>query len=207
MIRKEGSSRGSSTCNCCGLACIGFLFSIGKSGSAPPLRPRLGQAYAAGPKQPTILDCGWLRKCAGANRSPPHSFLRYLLGRGYCRGQVLGLALVTHHFESALGFFISRRDFRLHLGGGLFHLWREAHVAVVLHAGSGRDEASDNDVLFQAAQVIDLAVDAGFGEHARGLLERRGGDEGVSGERSLGDAEEQRAAGGRLCPLANDGLV
>src|ERR1700739_1725023 len=137
-----------------------------------------------------------VQKCAGGNPSPP-TFLRYLLGRGDFPRQFVGLALVTHHFESALGFFISGRNFRLYLGGGLFHLGREADVAGVLPGGSGRDEASDNDVLFQAAQVIDLAVDAGFGEDARGLLERRGGDEGVGGERRLGDSEEQRPSSGR----------
>src|SRR5579864_591924 len=130
-----------------------------------------------------------------------------LLAGRKLRGQFFVLALVTHHFESALGFFISSRNFRLHLGRGLFHFWREAHVAVVLHAGTGRDEASNDDVLFQAAKVIDLAVDAGFGEHARGLLERRGGDKGVGGERSLRDAEEQRTAGGRLAALRNHALV
>src|SRR5215831_14559644 len=101
-----------------------------------------------------------------------------LFGGGKLRTEFFVLALVTHHLKSALGFFICSRDFRLYLGSGLFHLWREADVAVVLHAGAGRDEASDDNVLFQAAQVIDLAVDAGFSEHARGLLERRSGDEG-----------------------------
>src|SRR5580693_5048047 len=130
-----------------------------------------------------------------------------LFGCGQFRTQFFVLALVTHHLESALGFFVSSRDFGLYLGGSLFHLWREAYVAVVLHARSGRDEASDDDVLFQAAQVIDLAVDAGFGEHARGLLERRGGDEGVGRERSLRDAQQQRTARGRLAALRNHALV
>src|SRR5215472_13453674 len=102
-----------------------------------------------------------------------------LLGGGKLCAEFFVLTLVTHHFESALSFFIRSRDFRLYLGGGLFHLRREAYVAVVLHTGAGRDQAPDDDVFFQAAQVIDLAVDAGFGEHARGLLERRGGDERI----------------------------
>src|SRR5579872_374260 len=87
------------------------------------------------------------------------------------RAEFFRLALVTHHFEGTLGLFISGRDFRLYLGGGLFHFRREAHVAVVFHARSGRDEAADNDVLFQPTQVIDLTVDARFGQYARGLLE------------------------------------
>src|SRR5580693_2980390 len=116
-----------------------------------------------------------------------------LFGRGQFRAQFFVLALMTHHLESALSFFVRSRDFGLYLGGSLFHLWRQAYVAVVFHARSGRDEASDDDVLFQAAQVIDLAVDAGFGKHARGLLERRRRDERVGGERRLGDAQQQRS--------------
>src|SRR5215472_15231151 len=57
-----------------------------------------------------------------------------LLGRGQLRAEFFVLALVAHHFESALGLFIGSRDFRLYLGSSLFHLRREANVAVVLHA-------------------------------------------------------------------------
>src|SRR5215467_6416307 len=102
---------------------------------------------------------GW-----GRDVPPPNSLQPLLLGRGEFRGQFVVFALVPHHFESALGLFVGGGNFGLYLGGSLFHLWREADVAVVLHAGSSRDEASDDDVLFQAAQVIDLTVDAGFGE-------------------------------------------
>jgi len=73
--------------------------------------------------------------------------------------EFLGLAFVPHKLERALGFFVRLRDFFLHLGGRFFHFWREADVAVVFHAGAGRNEASHDDVLFQAAEVIDLAVD------------------------------------------------
>src|SRR5579864_1888302 len=150
----------------------------------------------------------YVRKGPGTLVLRPRSLRLFtLLTSRQFRREFVSLALVTHHFESPLGLFVSSRDFRLYLGGSLFHLWREAHVAVVLHAGSGRDKASDNDVLFQAAQVIDLAVNAGFGEHARGLLERRRRDEGIGGERSLGDAEEQRPSSGRLAALCNHALV
>src|SRR5690348_7437011 len=67
--------------------------------------------------------------------------------------QFLGLAFVTHQLERALGLLVRGRDLLLHLGGSLFHFWRETHVAVVLHAGAGWDEAPDDDVLLQAAQV------------------------------------------------------
>src|ERR1700730_11784042 len=50
---------------------------------------------------------------------------------------------------------------------------RDAHLAVVLEPGSGRNQPAHRHVLLQAAQVIDLAGDRRFGEHARRLLERR----------------------------------
>ena len=56
------------------------------------------------------------------------------------------------------------------LGGGLVLL--EVDVAVGVHAGAGGDEAADDDVLLEAAQVVDAAGDGRFGEDARGLLER-----------------------------------
>jgi hypothetical protein len=43
----------------------------------------------------------------------------------------------------------------------------------------GRDQAADDDVLLEAAQVVDLAVDGRLGQHARRLLERRRRDERV----------------------------
>src|SRR2546423_3593605 len=48
------------------------------------------------------------------------------------RCEFLGLAFRTHEFERTLGLLVCLRDFLLHLGCGLFHLWREAHVAVIL---------------------------------------------------------------------------
>src|ERR1700691_2154540 len=149
---------------------------------------------------PSVFSCQ--KGARGRTGSPPitNSF-------GLLRRQFLGFALVTHHFESALRLFVCRRDFRLYLGRGLFHLGREAHVAVVLHAGAGRDQAADDDVLLESAQVIDRSLNGSFGEHARGLLEGRRRDERVGRERSLRDAEEQRAAGSRLAALLDHALV
>src|SRR5579862_394801 len=143
----------------------------------------------------------------GRSDSPPDFPVVRLFCRGQFRRQFVGLALVTHHFESALRFLVRSRNFGLYFGCGLFHFWREPHVAVVLHAGTGRDETSDDDVLFQSAQVIDLTVDAGFGEHARGLLERGRRDERVGRERSLRDAQEQRTSGSRLAAFLDHALV
>src|SRR5437660_7035749 len=85
--------------------------------------------------------------------------------------QFLSLTLVTHEFERTLGFFVRSRHFFLYLGGSLFHLRRETHVAVILHARARRNEASDDDVFLESTQVVHGALDGSFREHACGLLE------------------------------------
>src|ERR1035438_10348628 len=65
-------------------------------------------------------------------------------------------------------------------------------VLVVLFAWVGRNEPAHDDVLLETAEVIDLAVDGGFGEHACRLLEAGRGDERIGGERGLGDTEQDR---------------
>src|SRR6201988_2896679 len=68
-------------------------------------------------------------------------------------------------------------------------------------AGAGRDQSADNDVLLEALERIDLAVDGGFGEHAGGLLERRRREEGAGLQARLGDAEQNRRSRGGLLAL------
>src|SRR6266508_112213 len=90
------------------------------------------------------------------------------------------------------------------LGGGRFLLafLEDERVALagdlaqpVHHgAGSRRDQAADDDVLLEAFERVDLAVDRGLGEHPRGLLERRRRDERAGLQRGLGDAEQDRVA-------------
>src|SRR5581483_8390825 len=103
-------------------------------------------------------------------------------------------AFHAHGFELALFGFVGLLHFLLDGGCRFLELGGELDVAVVVHAGAGRDEAADDDVFLEAAQRVDGAVDAGFGEHAGGLLEARRRDEAVGGERRLGDAEQQRTA-------------
>ena len=57
---------------------------------------------------------------------------------------------------------------------GLVH--RVLHLAglVVRHAGAGGDQAADDDVFLQAAQLVALAHDRRFGQHAGRFLERCG---------------------------------
>ncbi len=99
------------------------------------------------------------------------------------------------------------RDFLLDLGCRFFELRGELDVAVVLHARAGGDQAADDDVFLEAAERVDRAVDAGFGEDAGGLLEARRRDEAVGGERRLGDAEQQRTADGRTAAFHQHALV
>src|SRR4029079_1899992 len=48
----------------------------------------------------------------------------------------------------------------------------QVDVAVRRHAGAGGDEAADDHVLLEAAQVIDAAGNGRLRQYARGLLER-----------------------------------
>src|SRR5439155_768645 len=95
--------------------------------------------------------------------------------------------------------------------GGLHLVHRRLHLDVEVlvrrEAGAGRDEAAHDDVLLQAAQVVDAPGDGRLGEHLGGLLERRRGDERLRRERRLGDAEQQRLAGGRLSARRHHPLV
>ena len=72
--------------------------------------------------------------------------------------------------------------------------------AVHRQPGAGRDEPTHDDVLLEAAQVVDLAADRRLGEHLGRLLERRRRDERLGRERRLRDAEEQRLADRRRLP-------
>ena len=67
---------------------------------------------------------------------------------------------------------------------------------IARHAGTGRNELADDDILFQTDQRIRLALDSGVGEHACGLLEGSRGQEAVGSERRLGDTEQKLGKGG-----------
>src|SRR5215211_3137391 len=83
------------------------------------------------------------------------------------------------------------KDERIALDGNLAQL-------VHLCAGAGRDQPADDDILLETVERIRLAVDGGFGEHARGLLEGGRRDERAGLQRRLGDAEQNRVGDGRL---------
>src|SRR5690348_6795014 len=114
---------------------------------------------------------------------------------------------MPQQFQGALGFLVGGRDFLLDLGGSFLQLGRELDVAVVLHAGSRRDQPAHNHVFLQAAEMIHGSLYGCLGEHPGRLLEGGGGDEGFGGKRGLGDAQQQRPAGSRLATLHDGALV
>src|SRR6185503_2154342 len=62
--------------------------------------------------------------------------------------------------------------------------------AVALEARRRRDQLPDDDVLLQAGQAVDLALERGVGQHLGGLLEGGRRQERVRRQRRLGDAED-----------------
>jgi len=66
---------------------------------------------------------------------------------------------------------------------------------------------SHDHVLLESAQVVYRAVDAGFSEHARRLLEAGRGDKAVGRERCLGNAQQQRTPDCRTASGCQHALV
>ena len=65
---------------------------------------------------------------------------------------------------------------------------------VLIEAGTGGDEVTENDVLLEALQQIRLTEGGGLCEDACGILEGCGGDEGIRLEGSLRDTEQDGLA-------------
>src|SRR6056297_3027490 len=84
---------------------------------------------------------------------------------------------------------------------GQFLLPGAPALRMMREAGTGRDQAPDDDVLLQPPQIVLQAPHRGLGEDASGLLEGGGGDERLGGQRRLGDAEQQRLVAERLLAL------
>ncbi len=70
-------------------------------------------------------------------------------------------------------------------------------IAVDIEAGTGGDELADDDVLLQADQMVYLALDSGFGQNLRRLLEGGCGEEGLRGKGSLRDTHEDEGIRGQ----------
>src|SRR3990167_1459320 len=82
---------------------------------------------------------------------------------------------------------------------------REALVRA--QAGARGDQATHDDVLLEAAEVVDAPVDGRLGQPLRGLLERRRRDDRLGRQRALRDAEQERIALGRLATTDDHALV
>ncbi len=67
----------------------------------------------------------------------------------------------------------------------------DLHFLVTVHACTGRDEVTDDDVLLESEQLVPRATYSGVGQNTRRLLEARCRDERLSREAGLGDAEQQ----------------
>src|SRR5690606_16208119 len=105
--------------------------------------------------------------------------------------EILDLDLLRIGVDGDLG---RQRLHRLFALGreGLVALGGDALQAAQVGARARRDEPADDDVLLQALEGVDLALDRGLGQHARRLLERGRGDEAARLQRGLGDAEQNR---------------
>src|SRR5436190_17758898 len=86
------------------------------------------------------------------------------------------------------------------LEGGGRHVLARADLdrPVLLQPRRRRDQLPDDDVLLQAEQPVDLALDRGVGQHLRRLLEGGRRQEGLRRERGLRDAEDERLVRRRL---------
>ena len=72
---------------------------------------------------------------------------------------------------------------------------------------SGRNQAAHDDVFFQATQLVALAHDGRFGQHAGGFLEGSRRDERIGGQRRLGDPQQQVGVGGRDFAIGAQSVV
>src|SRR5215471_10343118 len=76
----------------------------------------------------------------------------------------------------------------------------------MLESRASGNQAAHDDVFLEAAEIVHLAGDGSFREHASGFLEAGGGDERIGRERRLGDTQEQRSARSGTA-AALDGLI
>ena len=81
------------------------------------------------------------------------------------------------------------------------------HVAVTLHAGSRRNQLTDDNVLLQADQRIHLTLDGSFRQNLGGLLEGCRRQEGIGGKRSLRNSQKDLLTVRRLFAFGSQGLV
>src|SRR5690606_5466688 len=79
---------------------------------------------------------------------------------------------------------------------GSFQRFLVATGLVISHTRTSRNQATDDDVFLQTTQVVALAHNGCFGQHAGGFLEGSSRNEGVGRQRGLGDAQQHVVVGG-----------
>ena len=159
---------------------------------------------------PQALDyCLFKGKGADSIESAPLGFGPKAVCCMQCYSAASSSCSPSMRMASSFAFFgvVGFLDFGLDAGCRFFEFWGELDVAVVVHTGAGRDETAHDDVFLEAAERVDRAVDAGFGEDARGFLEAGRRDEAVGGERRLCDAEQERTTRCRATTCCEDALL
>src|SRR4029079_8903481 len=120
-------------------------------------------------------------------RPPPRPTRSPRARRGVAPRSAAPCAALLYLHEGGEELLLGRRP--LERGGGHGRRRVDLDLPVALQARRRRDQLPDDDVLLQPQQRVVLALDRRVGEHLRRLLERRGGEEGLRGERRLRDPE------------------
>src|SRR5438874_7114460 len=68
----------------------------------------------------------------------------------------------------------------------------DKRVSILFETGSRRYQATDDDILFQAQQIINAPVDCGFRQDTGSLLERGCRDKAIRSQCCFGDTQQHR---------------
>ena len=80
------------------------------------------------------------------------------------------------------------------------HIFRNDKKLLELRkSGAGRDKMTDDNILLESEQCIDLCLNRGFGKYLRRLLEACRRDEALCRQSCLSNSEKYRLAKNRLC--------
>jgi hypothetical protein len=80
-------------------------------------------------------------------------------------------------------------------------------ATVVSKAGTGRNEAADDDVFLETTQLVALAHDGSLGKNARRFLEGSGRNERIGRQRGLGNAQQHVSNVAGSLPSAIDAVI
>src|SRR5208283_3226979 len=124
-------------------------------------------------------------------------------------GFSIGFLATTEEVEA--GGFVRSGEFcrfgKVFDGSRRRHFGKQLNAAVVFETGAGGNEPAHDDVFLEAAEIVHLAGNGGFGKDAGGLLEAGSRDEGIGGERRLGDTEEQGTSSSGTAAFGDHAVV